>query len=87
MYKKYSTRYEICVSFFLFYVQKIGSLKTCVAVTSDLLTQLVDLKLILIACETEYSKLIQVHQLKNQKLRYGQSNDFRRLIKKDKLLI
>ena len=64
--------------FFFFTCRKIGSLNTCVAVTSDLLTQLVDLNLILIACETEYSKLIQVHQLKNQKLR--QSNDFRRLI-------
>ena len=39
-----------------------------------------DLKRILIACETDYSELIQVHQLRNQKLRYGQySNDFRRL--------
>ena len=57
--------------FFFFTCRKIGSLNTCVAITSDLLTQLVDLNLILIACETEYS---------NQKLRYGQSNDFRRLI-------
>lgn len=67
MYKKYSMRFVF--PFFFFTCRKIGSLNTCVAVTSDLLTQLVDLNLILIACETEYSKLIQVHQLKNQKLR------------------
>lgn len=42
------------------------------AVTSDLPNQLMELKHIRIACETEYSKIIQV------KLRYGQSNEFRR---------
>lgn len=54
---------------------------TCAAVTFDVLTQLMDLQHILLACYVRYSKIIQVQQLKNQKWRYGQLNDFRRLIK------
>ena len=54
---------------------------TCAAVTFDVLTQLMDLQHILLGCYVRYSELIQVHQLKTQKWRYRQPNDFRKLIK------